>query len=345
MNRIFVHGLGAVSPAGWGASALQAALKKGDPIPTQTLTWPGWEKPLEIRSVPPPVSLPAFFAHPRLRRASAISQYTVAAALEALGDDTAKIQSGALRLGVVVCVMSGSVVYSRRFYEEVLKDPSVASPLVFPETVFNAPASHLAAYLGTPAINYTLVGDDGIFLQGLALAANWLITGKVDACVVIGAEETDWVVSDAVRLFHRAVIHSGGAGALYLKKKSTPAAAIELTAITDSFSFTQKQNRVEAVKKMRTQLPHGGPSELLCVSAQKVLRADAAENSAWHGWTGVQLAPKSILGEAFVAAAAWQCVTACDAIALGEFSAANVSVVGVNQQAIGARFLACAETV
>jgi hypothetical protein len=345
VNRIFVHGLGAVSPAGWGASALQTALKKGEPIPARTLTWPGWEKPLEIRSVPPPVSRPAFLAHPRLRRASAISQYTVAAALEALGDDTAKIQSGALRLGVVVCVMAGGVVYSRRFYEEVLKDPSVASPLVFPETVFNAPASHLAAYLGTPAINYTLVGDDGMFLQGLALAANWLMTGKVDACVVIGAEETDWIVSDAVRLFQHAAIHSGGAGALYLKKKSEPAAAIELAAITDSFSFTQKQPRAEAAEKMRTQLPHCGPNELLCVSAQKISRADAAENSAWHDWTGVRLTPKSILGEAFVAAAAWQCVIACDAIARGGFAAANVSVVGANQQAIGARFLACAETV
>ena len=71
--------------------------------------------------------------------------------------------------------MSGSVNYSRRFYDETLKDPATASPLVFPETVFNAPASHLAALLGTTAINYTLVGDPGTFLQGIALAADWLL--------------------------------------------------------------------------------------------------------------------------------------------------------------------------
>ncbi len=58
------------------------------------------------------------------------------------------------------------MAYSRRFYEEVLRDPATASPLIFPETVFNAPASHLAAFLGTTAINYTLVGDEGTFLAG-----------------------------------------------------------------------------------------------------------------------------------------------------------------------------------
>jgi hypothetical protein len=40
-----------------------------------------------------------------------------------------------------------------------------------------------------------------------------------------------------------------------------------------------------------------------------------------------------------MAAAAWQCVLACDAVAGGKFAAANVSLVGSNQQAIGARFI------
>jgi hypothetical protein len=44
------------------------------------------------------------------------------------------------------------------------------------------------------------------------------------------------------------------------------------------------------------------------------------------------------LGEAFVASAAWQCVAACDAIRQENFPAARVSIVGANQQAIGARF-------
>ena len=48
---------------------------------------------------------------------------------------------------------------------------------------------------------------------------------------------------------------------------------------------------------------------------------------------------KKILGEGLMAAAAWQCVAAVDALRHNNFSAATVSIVGCNQQAIGARFV------
>jgi hypothetical protein len=338
MSRVFVGGIGAVSPAGWGVAALRAALEKNAPLPIQPMPRPGWDKPLFVRPVPPPAARPAFFAHPRLRRANAISQFTIAAALEALGETVSLVQSGAVRLGIVVGVMAGSVNYSRRFYEEVLKDPATASPLIFPETVFNASASHLAAFLNSNAICYTLVGDDGTYLQGIALAAQWLEDDKVDVCLVIGAEETDWVVADAMKLFHPGAVHGAGAGAILLRKDSGSGAIAELAAVTDSFPFTQRQSRSAATRRMRTQFPPGAKDELLCTSAKQLPRLDVAESQAWSDWTGVRLAPRAILGEAFLAAAAWQCVAACDVIRQNKFSGANVSVVGANQQAIGARF-------
>lgn len=327
-GQIFVHGLGAVSPAGWGVPALSAALKNGGALPVQTVSRPGWEKPLRLRSVPPPPAPPAFLAHPRLRRSSAISQYTVAAACEALGEDAALVRSGGLRLGIVVCLMPGCVAYTRRFYEEVLADPGTASPLIFPETVFNAPASHLAAYLDSPTAGYTLVGDNGTFLQGVALAADWLEQGRADACLVAGAEETDWIAADAVRLFRRDMVYSGGAGALYLK--TTPGAAVELAAVTDSFSLANGQDRAGAARKMQAQLPPVASNELRCDN----------ENRGAAGRAGNRLTPETVLGESFVALAAWQCVAACDLIRQKRFAAANVSVIGANQQAIGARFVA-----
>ena len=41
-------------------------------------------------------------AHPRLRRTSPITQYAIAAALEALGDDVAQVSRGSVRLGIVI---------------------------------------------------------------------------------------------------------------------------------------------------------------------------------------------------------------------------------------------------
>jgi hypothetical protein len=331
MSRVFVHGQGAVSPAGWGVPALRASLAQGRPLPVLPLLRPGWEKPLHVRVVPPPPAKPAFLAHARLRRASPMTHYTVGAALEALGGDAALIQSGAFRLGIVACTMTGGLSYSRRFYQEVLQDPAMASPLVFPETVFNAPASHLSAYLGTATVNYTLVGDAGAFLQGLAVAAQWLDDGVAQACVVIGAEESDWTAADALRLFERHSVHSAGAGALYLKGQSPAAASVELAAVTDSFPDTRTPGRPEAARRMRAQLPAGAPNELLCSSE--------SGNAAWSGWTGGRLAPHAILGEAFAASAAWQCVAACDAVQRCQYEAVNVSITGPGRQAIGARFV------
>jgi hypothetical protein len=310
---------------------MRASLEQGRPLPIQALPRPGWEKPLQTRVVPPPPAKPAFLAHARLRRASPMAHYTLGAALEALGGDADLVKSGALRLGIVACTMTGGLTYSRRFYQEVLQDPAMASPLVFPETVFNAPASHLSAYLGTDTVNYTLVGDAGAFLQGLAVAAQWLDDGVAEACIVIGAEEADWTAADALRMFERQAVHTAGAGALYLKGQCPASAPVELAAVTDLFSASRTPCRHEAARKMRAQLPAGAPNELLCSSE--------SANAAWNGWPGGRLAPQAILGEAFAASAAWQCVAACDALQRCQYEAANVSITGAGRQPVGARFV------
>ncbi len=338
MSGVFVCGSGAVSPAGWGVGSLRQALTRGEPIPTRELARPGWNDSLRVRAVPAPSPRPSFLTHARLRRASPIAHHAVAVALEALAKDLASLGAGALRLGVVLCVMSGCVNYSRRFYDEALTDPATASPLVFPETVFNAPASHLAAVLGTTAINYTLVGDPGTYLQGLALGADWLLSGRVDGCLVIGAEEMDWLTTDAFRLFDTKVIVSDGAGALYLKREPRQGGAVQLRAVTQPRVFSKTQTRAQAAQLTRADLATTGQNQLLCDGLQGAPLTDSAELAAWRDWTGPRLSPKVILGEGLMAAAAWQCVAAIDALQQCRYSAANVSVVGCNQQAIAAQF-------
>ncbi|MEW6305044.1 MAG: hypothetical protein AB1705_16330 [Verrucomicrobiota bacterium] len=333
MTRVGVKGIGAVSPAGWGVGPLSEALRSGTPVPAKDLQRPGWERPLAARTVPAPQPRPAFMTHPRLRRSSPITHYAVGAALEALGDDAHRLNETDFRLGVVLCVLTGCVNYSRRFYDEVWKNPAQASPLVFPETVFNAPSSHLATLLGASSLNYTLVGDHGMFLQGLAVAADWLLQGRVEGCLVVGSEEIDWLPADAIRLFHRSVVPAEGAGAVYLCRGEGDVA---LHSITDAHPFLETQGRADAAQRMRDQLPPPQPDHLLCDGTQAAPRADKVERHLWRDWPGPRLAPKAILGEAFVAAAAWQCVAAIDALRHNLAAAATVSVVGCNQQAIGA---------
>jgi hypothetical protein len=337
VSDLYVRGIGAVSPAGWGSVPLCETIRAGVPIPHQELPRPGQEERLSVRKVPPPASRPAFLAHARLRRTSPISHYVVAAALEAIGDDTARISAGSLRVGVVVCAMTGCVNYSRRFYDETLRDPATASPLVFPETVFNAPSSHLASLLGSTALNYTLVGDPGTFLQGLALAGQWLTTEDLDSCIVVGAEELDWLTADAYRLFSRDVILADGAGAVYLAR-SPAAQNVKLAAVTDACLFHDRPSRIRAALRMRADLPAGNSRELLCDSRTGIANLDRGEVKAWNSWSGARLSPKIVLGEGLAATSAWQTVAAIDALQQRQCDAALVSVVGCNQQAIGARF-------
>ena len=285
--------------------------------------------PLRARQVPTPAERPACFQHPRLRRSSAITRFTVSAGLEALGKDDVA------RLAIITCVMSGCVNYSRRFYHEVLQNPAEASPLLFPETVFNAPASHLGSVLGNISINYTLVGDPGAFLQGLALGANWVDDDRVDWCLVVGAEEADWLTAESFCMFDKGFVLAEGAGAIYLRK-ARQESEVALKCITDSHPFSLGCSRAKAARAMRAQLP---VSDLLVDGTQGLRRPDCAEIEAWSDWTGDRISPKRVLGEGLMAASPWQCVAAVDALQQGKYSSAVVSVVGCNQQAIGAQFV------
>jgi len=193
--------------------------------------------------------------------------------------------------------------------------------------------------LGTQAINYTLVGDPGTFVQGLALASDWLLGGLVNGCLVVGAEEIDWITSDAFRLFNRDVVLSDGAGAVYLRRERSLLnnRTVELAAITDPQLFTSGTPRASAVRKVRQQLSFNGASTTLVDGLQNVARYDAPEEDAWKDWNSRRISPKKILGEGLMAASAWQTVLAIHEVDQ-KADAAVLSVVGTNQQAIGAVF-------
>jgi hypothetical protein len=276
---------------------------------------------------------------PRMRRSPPIAQFVVASALEALGEDRQSVVEGKIKLGVVVATMCGCVSYSRRFYHEALYEPATASPMLFPETVFNAPGSHLAALLRSTGPNYTVVGDQGALGTALAIAADWLWDELVDCCLVIGAEELDWVMADALALFSRRVVLSEGAGALYLRRDDTGSAGVELSAVASPRLYCRSIPRETCIRQVRAELPVLMPGELLCDSQQGASRVDAAEARVWQDWSGARISPRGILGEGLAAGAAWQLVAAADALRQGMHGAATVSLVGCNEQACGVRMV------
>jgi len=158
---------------------------------------------------------------------------------------------------------------------------------------------------------------------------------------VVGAEETGWLLADALRRFDRQAVPGEGAGALYLGTRREESLGVELERVTELRPFGGRHSAAEAARRVRIELSACASGELLCDSRRGSGRTDAAEREAWNDWSGARLSPKRVLGEGLAASAAWQCVAACDALQQARYPAANVNVVGPNRQAIGARFVRC----
>src|SRR5438874_11137611 len=237
-----------------------------------------------VRRVPPTATahLPP---HARLRRASAISRFAAAAGLAALA--TAKTPPSLDRIALVFAISNGGVIYTRRFYAEIVKlRAQCASPLLFPETVFNAPASHLAAILGICGISYTVVGDGAVGVLALKLADDLLGSWQVDTCLVVAAEDIDSLVCEAYRQWRllrnsrspengRGMIVSEGAGAVLLSRNDSGCEVKKIDAGSNFF------RRTEVSPKLRRTLEHlrlEGAS--FCIGSANGTFVDAAERRA-----------------------------------------------------------------
>lgn len=329
--RITIAGTGAVCPAGWGVPVLWQAMETGLPLPADRMARPGPDisRTLRARRVPPPGERPAFLAHPRLRRSSPISHFAAAAALEALGPDPDKTR----RTGVIVTLLNGCVNYTGRFFGEVLQDPATASPILFPETVFNAPASHLATLLGFSAPAFTLIGDSAQFIPGVELAVQWLLDGEVDACLVVGAEEADPLTAEALNLLAPGAILSEGAGALLLERDGPGPVIAEIAGPIPVAGPVSRAARMSATLALRDSLTPWPEGTLLIDDRCGCPRSDAPAGMAWAEWSGPRWSPRAILGEAPGASTALQAVLAAQAVLTGTHRHVLTTATGADQQA------------
>jgi 3-oxoacyl-[acyl-carrier-protein] synthase II len=334
----FLTGWGAVSSAGWSARAMHEAIVAGDDLPYVTERRNESAPERRLRKVPALTTAPEWMKHPRMRRTTMVARYAVHAAIEALGTERlALVQSGALRLGIVFCTMNGCVQFSRRFFAEVLENPAFASPILFPETVYNAPASHLSALLGSTGINYTLVGDSAQFVRGMELATQWLEDALVDACLIIGAEELDWVSDEAMILFGKNNVVTEGAAAVLLERGPRAGKqAITLQGLAPVLTYGNRLARACAAREVQSDLQKSAlPKAVLFDGLGSGLRADTAESAAWNSWHGERVSVRNVLGEGFAVTAGWQTVAACERLAAGSAPQAIISAVGNTEQATG----------
>jgi 3-oxoacyl-(acyl-carrier-protein) synthase len=336
-----VTGWGAVSPAGWTAGALREALAAQAQLPIKTERRCEGAPERRFHPVPSHTASPDWMKQPRFRRTTTVGRHAVHAAVEALGEKRlALAQSGEWRVGIIFCTMTGCVHFSRRFYAEVLENPLLASPIFFPETVHNAPASHLAALIGSREINYTLVGDSAQFIAALDLGSQWLADGLVDACLVVTAEELDWLTTEALRVFGKKRVVAEGAAAVLLEPRTQANdASPVLQHVTNAWTFGSRVSRSDAARYVRQELaPYAETNAVLFDSLGAGARLDKAELAAWQLWSGSRVSVRRVLGDAFAVTSGWQTVAALEWLREGASRQSVVSAVGLAQQAVGAVF-------
>jgi 3-oxoacyl-[acyl-carrier-protein] synthase II len=325
---LLILGTGAVSPAGWGTAALVSAVTGKAELPAtnspRTVGTRDWE--CLSRTVPaaPPDALPKFA---RLRRASPVTKFAMAAALEALEKAGFPNGQGVGRLGIIQCMFNGCVQFSGRFYHEVIETPALASPLIFPETVYNAPASHVAAFLGVDGPVTTLVGESSAIIEGVSMAHTWLIQGLVDRVLVIGSEEGDWVASEAVSYYHPDLKASEGAGALLLSLGETGMKLIS----TPAHAFLSEAERAAGLRDIVQSLAMQTEGQAIRVSGLSgVSILDESEFAAWStaGEPAVPtIHPRTVLGESMGAGSVIQLALAAE-VARQEDCAVQVIMPG-----------------
>jgi 3-oxoacyl-[acyl-carrier-protein] synthase II len=327
---VAIAGMGWVTPLGSGVDSVWTRLLKGQEAVAEKIAPPRGDRSYLGFRVPDS-ALASLPPKPRLRRVSAISRFAVAAGLAALEDAGVPVDSGkAERIALVFAISNGGVIYTRRFYSDIVETgPHAASPLLFPETVFNAPASHLASLLGTTGATYTLVGDGAVGLLAIRMAEDLMNSEALDYCLVVGAEEVDWLLCAAYRQWRllrsqppiepfrtppRGMILSEGAGAILLGRSGS-------IKIDKTHPGGDYRNRSEAAELVNTILADldGRDSDFIIASANGTFVDQAeAEALAQMRSAVITYAPKPALGESVGAGGIWQLIVAAQALRTGE---------------------------
>jgi 3-oxoacyl-(acyl-carrier-protein) synthase len=324
-----IAGMGWVTPLGRGVESVWEQLLHGDEASATAISEEFGNRPYHVFRVPE--SALTGLAHPRLRRASLISRFAAAAGLDALRAAGVKLDpQNAERTALIFAIANGGVIYTKRFYRDVVDTGAQsASPLLFPETVFNAPASHLAAILGVTGATYTLVGDGTVGLAAIKMAEDLMANEQLDHCLVVGTEEVDWLSCDAYRRWRllrltppiepfneqqRGMILSEGAGAIVLARDGP----FTIECAHPGGYFTKRAEAEEILKRILRDLSRS-EVDLVIASANGTF-VDEAECRALKAvipnvlvYTG-----KPALGESVGAAGLWQIILAAQALRSAE---------------------------
>ncbi len=282
--------------------------------------------------------IPANRSEPRLRRAGRLAQLAWIAVQDAIADAGKEwTPEEARQTALIFLSTHGGICHTIRFFEDVVKAGTAAgSPIFFPETVYNAPPSHIAANLGIDGMITSLVGDSSVVGAAFCTAEEWLDAGICEQCLLVAAEETHSLLQSAY-----GYLRLGG------QRFGTPAfsdaaAAILISRYPKSSNICahsgivvrKNSHLLPSLRSLFEETVNGKNPEIILTSALgSTLRINerTAVTQLWP--TAALLYPKNELGESFAASSLGHVVLGEALIRHGEISSVLISLIGASGQA------------
>jgi Beta-ketoacyl synthase, N-terminal domain len=333
-----ILGVGCVTALGRNWESVWEKIRDGKTPAIEFSQGPGCPLPVGVYKTAQPDVPPGSVA--RLRRSGAISYFSCAAAADAV-QHSAPLP--AARTALIFSASDGAVAYTRRFFQDVVT-VGAGSPLLFPETVYNAPASHVAAMLGLDGIVLTLVNDASAGMDALSTASDLIHSGQVDRCLVVAAEELDWIACEGYRRWGMVASGSGaknrpvlseGAVALVLGPPSP--AHVQIARVHPGRTLRRHSSSRQTIRRVFEELAEGEVPDLAVLSSCGAGGESIERSLVRDCFPGARLlSPKQSAGEAFAASSLLQCLCAWQE--LRRAGNAIVPVLGWSGQ-VGGAFL------
>lgn len=192
-GSVAVTGIGVIAPGATGVEDFERFLREGraaiSPVERFDTTSLSAKQAALVRDFKPKDFIPPM----KMRRMNHLSRLGVAAAKLALTDakfDSARTEPG--RRGIAMATAFGPVQTSVEYIDEyIAKGAALAPPQLFPESVANAPGSHIAIEHKFEGFNLTFTQRESSALAAITYAASRIVGGETDVALTGGIEEVN----------------------------------------------------------------------------------------------------------------------------------------------------------
>jgi 3-oxoacyl-[acyl-carrier-protein] synthase II len=253
----------------------------------------------------------------QLRRLDRASRYAWVAAAQAFADAGFDPKAfGGERIGLAAGTLTGGSEASEAFYQPYLaRGPEGASPLLFPNSVANAPSGYVAVTFGLKGPSATLLEREVATFEALEQAQRWLRTGRCDAVLVLGLDSLFPLLTRVLRGARMTARHGDptpmkgggmlmgeGAQAFLLEREEDARArGARIRALLGGLScLAPADEYADRAACLTTAVAEvlSGPPERWISGASGERRLDAAERGLWaQPHLPAPVTPKALWGE------------------------------------------------